>query len=172
MMSRDLFKAINDQINAELWSAYLYLSMSMDCEAKGYKGIANWFYVQFQEEQDHARIFMNYLNSSDEKVQLIPIAEVQTEWDTVLDMYKDTLNHEKKVTAMINNIAAIADKDRDYASINRIAWFIDEQVEEEEAARDMIAAFEAVEGNKYGMYMLDKELAARTYVAPSPLAAE
>ena len=171
-MSRELFKAINDQINAELWSAYLYLSMSMDCEAKGYKGIANWFYVQFQEEQDHARIFMNYLNSRDEKVVLLPIAEVQTEWDSVLDMYKDTLNHEKKVTAMINNIAAIAEKDRDYASINRIVWFIDEQVEEEEAAREMITTFEAVEGNKYGMYMIDKELATRTYVAPSPLAAE
>ena len=172
MMSRELFKAINDQINAELWSAYLYLSMSMDCEAKGYKGIANWFYVQFQEEQDHARIFMNYLNSRDEKVVLLPIAEVQTEWDSVLDMYKDTLNHEKKVTAMINNIAALAQQDHDYASINRIVWFIDEQVEEEEAAREMITTFEAVEGNKYGMYMIDKELATRTYVAPSPLAAE
>ena len=171
-MSRELFKAINDQINAELWSAYLYLSMSMDCEAKGYKGIANWFYVQFQEEQDHARIFMNYLNSRDEKVVLLPIAEVQTEWDSVLDMYKDTLNHEKKVTAMINNIAALAQQDHDYASINRITWFIDEQVEEEEAAREMVTTFEAVEGNKYGMYMIDKELAARTYVAPSPLAAE
>lgn len=172
MMSRALYKAINDQINAELWSAYLYLSMSMDCEAKGYKGIANWFHVQFQEEQAHARIFMNYLNSRDEKVVLLPIAEVQTEWDTVLDMYKDTLAHEKKVTAMINNIAAIAEQDRDYASINRITWFIDEQVEEEESAREMISTFEAVEGNKYGMYMIDKELAARTYVAPSPLAAE
>ena len=171
-MSRELYNAINDQINAELWSAYLYLSMSMDCEAKGYKGIANWFYVQFQEEQDHARIFMNYLNSRDEKVVLLPIAEVKTEWDSVLDMYKDTLNHEKKVTAMINNLAAIAQQDRDYASVNRIVWFIDEQVEEEEAAREMITTFEAVEGNKYGMYMLDKELAARAYVAPSPLAAE
>ena len=171
-MSRELYNAINDQINAELWSAYLYLSMSMDCEAKGYKGIANWFYVQFQEEQDHARIFMNYLNSRDEMVVLLPIAEVKTEWDSVLDMYKDTLNHEKKVTAMINNLAAIAQQDRDYASVNRIVWFIDEQVEEEEAAREMITTFEAVEGNKYGMYMLDKELAARAYVAPSPLAAE
>jgi ferritin len=144
----------------------------MDCEAKGYKGIANWFYVQFQEEQDHARIFMNYLNSRGEKVVLLPIAEVKTEWDSVLDMYKDTLNHEKKVTAMIHNLAAIAQQDRDYASVNRIVWFIDEQVEEEEAAREMITTFEAVEGNKYGMYMLDKELAARAYVAPSPLAAE
>lgn len=171
-MSRNLFKAINDQINAELWSAYLYLSMSMDCEAKGYKGIANWFYVQFQEEQAHARIFMNYLNSRGEKVELLPIAEVKTEWDSVLDMFKDTFNHEQKVTSLINNIAAIAEQDRDYATVNRIAWFIDEQVEEEESAREMISTFEAVEGNKYGMYMLDKELATRAYVAPSPLAAE
>lgn len=172
MLSSNLYKAINEQINAELWSAYLYLSMSMDCQAKGYNGIANWFYVQFQEEQAHARIFMNYLNSRDAKVELLPIAEVRTSWDSVLDMFKQTLEHEKKVTGLINNIAAIANEDRDYASINRITWFIDEQVEEEESAREMIATFEAVEGNKYGMYMLDKELAARTYVAPSPLAAE
>ena len=172
MLSSNLYKAINEQINAELWSAYLYLSMSMDCQAKGYNGIANWFYVQFQEEQAHARIFMNYLNSREAKVELLPIAEVRTLWDSVLDMFKQTLEHEKKVTGLINNIAAIANEDRDYASINRITWFIDEQVEEEESAREMIATFEAVEGNKYGMYMLDKELAARTFVAPSPLAAE
>lgn len=169
MLSNNLSKAINDQINAELWSAYLYLAMSMDCEAKGYKGIANWFYVQFQEEQAHARIFMNYLNSRDVKVELLPIAEVQTSWTSVLEMFEHTLQHEKKVTSLINNLAAIANEDRDYASINRITWFIDEQVEEEESAREMIAAVEAVEGNKYGMYMLDKELAARVYTPASPL---
>ena len=172
MLSQNLYKAINDQINAELWSAYLYLSMSMDCEAKGYKGIANWFYVQFQEEQAHARIFMNYLNSVDAKVELLPIAEVKTSWDSVLDMFKQTLEHEKKVTGMINNIAFIANEDKDYAAINRINWFIDEHVEEEESAREMITTFEAVEGNKYGMYMIDKELATRVYNVPSPLAAE
>lgn len=172
MLSSNLYKAINEQINAEMWSAYLYLSMSMDCQAKGYNGIANWFYVQFQEEQAHARIFMNYLNSVDAKVELLPIAEVRTSWDSVLDMFKQTLEHEKKVTAMINNIAAIANADKDYAAINRINWFVDEQVEEEESAREMITTFEAVEGNKYGMYMIDKELAARTYAAPSPLATE
>ena len=170
MLSQNLYKAINDQINAELWSAYLYLSMSMDCEAKGYKGIANWFYVQFQEEQAHARIFMNYLNSVDAKVELLPISEVKTSWDSVLDMFKQTLEHERKVTGMINNIAAIANADKDYAAINRINWFIDEQVEEEESAREMITTFEAVEGNKYGMYMIDKELATRVYNVPSPLA--
>ena len=172
MLSSNLYNAINEQINAELWSAYLYLSMSMDCQAKGYNGIANWFYVQFQEEQAHARIFMNYLNSVDAKVELLPIAEVRTSWDSVLDMFKQTLEHEKKVTAMINNIAAIANADKDYAAINRINWFVDEQVEEEESAREMITTFEAVEGNKYGMYMIDKELATRVYNVPSPLAAE
>jgi len=144
--------------------------MSMDAETKGYKGVANWFYVQFQEEQDHARIFMNYLNSVDAKVTLLPIDEVPATWDNVLAMFKQTLEHEKKVTSLINNLAAIANEDRDFASINRLVWFIDEQVEEEENARDMITAVEAVEDNKYGMYMLDKELAARTYTTPSPLA--
>ena len=169
-LSNKLHEAINAQINAELWSAYLYLAMSMDAESKGLKGVANWFYVQYLEEQDHARIFMNYLNSRDAKVLLQPIAEVPTEWSSVLAMFTQTLEHEKKVTALINNLAAIAHEDRDFASTNRLVWFIDEQVEEEENAREMIAAVEAVEGNKYGMYMLDKELATRTYTTPSPLA--
>ena len=170
MISQNLHNAINAQINAELWSAYLYLSMSLDAETKGYKGVANWFYVQFQEEQAHARIFMNYLNSRDAKVELQPIEAVPTAWNSVLDMFQQTLQHEKKVTALINNLAFIANEDRDFASINRLVWFIDEQVEEEESAREMIAAFEAVENNKYGMYMLDKELATRVYNVPSPLA--
>ena len=170
MISKRLHDAINAQVNAELWSAYLYLAMSLDAENKGYKGVANWFYVQFQEEQAHARIFMNYLNSRDAKVTLLPIDPVPASWDSVLDMFRQTLEHEKKVTSLINNLAFIANDDRDFASINRLNWFIDEQVEEEESAREMIAAVEAVEGNKYGMYMLDKDLAARTYTAPSPLA--
>ena len=170
MMSQKLKDAINAQINAEIWSAYLYLAMSMDAEAKGYKGVANWFYVQFQEEQDHARIFMNYLNSREAKVELLPIDPVPATWNSVLDMFKQTLEHEKKVTGLIQNLMTIAKEDKDYASENRLIWFIDEQVEEEESARDMIASVEAVEGNKYGMYMLDKELAARVYNPPSPLA--
>ena len=124
MLSQKLHEAINAQINAELWSAYLYLAMSMDAEAKGYKGVANWFYVQFQEEQAHARIFMNYLSSRDAKVTLLPIEEVPATWNSVLDMYKQTLEHEKKVTSLINNLAYIANEDRDFASINRLNWFI------------------------------------------------
>ena len=170
MLSQKLHEAMNAQVNAELWSAYLYLAMSLDAETKVYKGVANWFYVQFQEEQAHARIFMNYLNSRDAKVELKPIEAVPTSWNTVLDMFKQTLEHEKKVTSLINNLAAIANEDRDYASVNRLNWFIDEQVEEEESAREMIGTVGAVEDNKYGMYMLDKELAARVYNVPSPLA--
>ena len=108
MLSKKLHEAMNAQINAELWSAYLYLSMSMDAEAKGLKGVANWFYVQFQEEQDHARIFMNYILSRDAEVKLLPIEEVRTAWTSPLEMFQDTLVHEKEVTAMINNLAAIA----------------------------------------------------------------
>lgn len=170
MLSKQLHDALNAQINAEMWSAYLYLSMSMDAEAKGLKGVANWFYVQFQEEQDHARILMNYILSRDAEVRLQPIAEVRTSWDSPLEMFRDTLEHEQKVTAMINNLAAIAAGDKDYASSNMLVWFIDEQVEEEESAREMIGACEAVEGNKFGLYMLDKELAARTYTQAAPLA--
>ena len=171
MLSEKLHAAINEQINAELWSAYLYLSMSMDAEAKGYKGVANWFYVQWLEEQDHARILMNYLNSRDCKVELKPIKEVRTEWNTILEMFQETLRHEKVVTSLINNLAAIAAEDKDFASSNMLVWFVNEQVEEEESARDKIFAVEAVEGNKYGMYQLDKELASRVYTQASPLAA-
>ena len=170
MLSEKLHAALNEQINAELWSAYLYLSMSMDAEAKGLKGVANWFYVQWLEEQDHARILMNYINSRDGKVCLKPIEPVRTEWDSVLEMFQETLKHEKVVTGLINNLAAIAAEDRDFASSNMLVWFVDEQVEEEESARDMNFAAESVEGDKYGMYQLDKELAARTYTQASPLA--
>jgi ferritin len=113
---------------------------------------------------------MNYLNSRDAKVELLPIDPVPATWNSVLDMFKQTLEHEKKVTGLIQNLMTIAKEDKDYASENRLIWFIDEQVEEEESAREMIASFEAVEGNKYGMYMLDKELASRVYNVPSPLA--
>ena len=170
MLSTKLHAAINEQINAELWSAYLYLSMSMDAEAKGLRGVANWFYIQWLEEQDHARILMNYLNSRDAKVALKPIKPVQTEWSSILEMFQETLRHEKVVTSMINNLAAIAAEDKDFASSNMLVWFINEQVEEEESARNKIFAVESVEGNKYGMYQLDKELATRVYTQASPLA--
>ena len=161
--------ALNGQINAELWSAYLYLSMSMDAENKGMKGTAHWFYVQWMEEQDHAHILMNYLNACDAKVELKPIAKVDTAWKSPVDMYKDAYAHEQKVTEMFHNLAVLANEEKDFATANRLVWFVDEQVEEEQECRDIIAAFEMVAGDKAGTYMLDGHLGARSYKKASPL---
>ena len=169
MISKRLEDAINAQINAELWSAYLYLAMSMDAEAKGHKGVANWFYVQFREEQDHARIFMNYLNSRDARVVLKPIEGVETEWATALDAFKDTLKHEKVVTGLINDLYFLAEEERDPATRSMLQWFVDEQVEEEETAQQFIDKYVMIGDNGYGLYEMDKELATRTYSAPAPL---
>lgn len=169
MISERLTKAINQQINAEMWSAYLYLSMAQDVHAKGFKGIANWYNVQFQEEQAHAAILINYLHSQDVKVVLTPIAAVQTEWDSVLAAFEDTLTHEKKVTAMINNLCDIAEEDHDRAAQNLLAWFIDEQVEEEENARELIFQAKMVDGDNASMLVLDSKLGKREYHAPSLL---
>ncbi len=169
MLSKKIEEAINLQINAEMWSAYLYLSMSMNAEAAGYKGVANWFYIQFQEEQAHARIFMNYLNSRGAAVVLAPIDAVKTSWETNCAAFKDTLEHEQKVTAMINNIAFLAHEERDFATLNMINWFIDEQVEEEESVNDIINTLEMLGDSKNGFYTFDKELAARVYTAPAQL---
>ena len=170
MLSEKLCKAINAQINAEMWSAYLYLSMSVDAAARGQKGIANWFMVQFQEEQAHAQIMMNHILSRGNEVVLAPIDAVQTNWASALEMYKDTLTHEKKVTSLITNLYEVALEEKDYAAQNMLKWFIDEQVEEEESAKEIIDQLEAVEGNKYGLLMIDKDLATRVYNVPSPLA--
>ncbi|MBR2618823.1 MAG: ferritin [Paludibacteraceae bacterium] len=170
MLTKKMEAALNAQINAELWSAYLYLSMSMHFENASYNGTANWFAVQFKEEQDHATILMNYVNAHDGKVTLMPIAEVPTEWDSIIDAFKHTLEHEKKVTAMINDLYTLAVQENDYASQSMLKWFIDEQVEEEETARNYIDDLKKNGDHGYGLYMFDKELAARTYATPAPLA--
>lgn len=170
MLSKKIEEAINAQINAEFWSAYLYLSMSMHFANEGYNGIANWYAVQFKEEQDHATIFMNYVNSRGGKVTLAPIAAVETAWKSPVAAFQDTLEHEQKVTAMINDLYALAVEKKDYATQNMLQWFINEQVEEEETAANYIDALKKIGDNGYGLYMFDKELAARTYAAPAPLA--
>lgn len=169
MINNELTQAINDQINAEFWSAYLYLSMSMHFANAGYPGIANWYAIQFKEEQDHATIFMNYLNSRGEKVVLQPIKEVPNTWETPLAAFQATLDHERVVTSLINNLAEIAVRTKDFATQNMLQWFINEQVEEEETAQGYIDALKMIGDNGYGLYMFDKELAARTYSTPSPL---
>ena len=110
MISKQIQDAINTQINDELWSAYLYLSMSMDAESKGLRGVANWMFVQWKEEQDHARILQQYMIEQNARVVLQPITEVPTKWNSLASMFKDTLSHEKGVTKSINKIATMAVK--------------------------------------------------------------
>ena len=161
--------ALNAQINAEMWSAYLYLSMAAYCHNEGFTGMANWFQVQFKEEQDHAMILLNYLQSRGGRVLLAPIAAVETEWASPLAAFQHTLEHEGKVTAMINNLMALAVEEKDFALQSRLNWFVDEQVEEEENATDLVNKFRMVGDNGYGLYQLDQELAARVYTQASPL---
>ena len=144
--------------------------MSANFAVKGNPGFANWFNIQFKEEQDHAQIFIKYLLSRGGKVVLSPIEAVKTEWESPLDAYKDTLEHEKKVTSMINNLYALASAENDYATQSMLKWFIDEQVEEEETAQGLIDSLTMIKDNGFGIYMLDKELSARTYTQAAPLA--
>ena len=170
MLSKKVEEALNAQINAEMWSAYLYLSMAAYCHSEGQSGMASWFEVQFQEEQDHAKILFNYVNSRDGRVILRPIEAVPSEWKNMLDVYEYTLAHEQKVTALINELYAIATEEKDFATQSKLQWFIDEQVEEEENAQTIIDNLKMIKDNGYGLYMLDKELGARTYVQAAPLA--
>lgn len=170
MLSKKVEDALNAQVNAELWSAYLYLSMAHNFEADGKPGIANWFKVQFKEEQAHAEIFMNYINARGGRVWLKAIDAVDTEWATPLDAFKATLAHEQTVTSLINDLYALAEAERDYATREMLNWFISEQVEEEESAQELIDKFTLIGNDGMGIYMLDQELAARTYNVPSPLA--
>lgn len=169
MINEKMQKAINDQINAEFWSAYLYLAMSVDAESKSFKGLANWFYVQFLEEQDHARIFQNYMNSVGAKVVLQPLAEVPSEWRSPVEMFKDTLSHERKVTGMIVKLVELAIEEKDYATLSRLQWFIDEQVEEEDSALFYLTEFERAGRDFCVIHRLDEEMGGREYAKASAL---
>jgi len=169
MLNKKIQDALNEQINAELWSAYLYLSMGAYCYSIGRAGAANWYEIQFQEEQDHAKILFNYVVSRGGRVELKPIAAVQQEWKSLLDCVEATLAHEQKVTALINNLFALTLEENDFATQSRLKWFIDEQVEEEENAQEIIDRLKLVGDDGYGLYMLDKELGARTYTQTAEL---
>lgn len=169
MINNKIQDAINAQINAEFWSAYLYLSMAMHFEAEGRPGVANWFKIQWQEEQAHAQIFINYLNQRGGRVELKAIDAVPTTWASPLDAFKHTLEHEQKVTSLINALYALAEQEHDYATRDRLNWFVTEQVEEEDNCRTLIDKFSMIGDNGMGLYMLDQELGARVYNAPSAL---
>lgn len=170
MMKKSIEDALNAQINWEFWSGYLYLSMSCYFESAGRPGAANWFRIQFQEELAHAQIFINYVNARGGRVVLQPIQGVPEKWDNEIDAFRCTLEHEQKVTSLINELYALAEKEHDYATREKLNWFIAEQVEEEENARTLLDNYTLIGDNGNGIYQLDRELAARVYNVPAPLA--
>ncbi len=143
--------------------------MSAYCYDNGYNGVANWYQVQFKEEQDHAMILFNYVISRGGRVTLKPIEAVPTQWDSLLNSFEETLKHERIVTGLINDLYTLALQESDYATQSMLKWFIDEQVEEEETALDIINNLKMIKDNGYGLYMLDKELSGRTYKTAAPL---
>lgn len=164
MLNSRVQNAINEQINAEIWSAYMYLSMSSYFASEGLNGFANWMRVQWQEELSHAMKFFDYLAERGVQPILKPIAEVPSKWNSALHVMEETLKHERHVTALINNIMDIAIEEKDHATKSMLNWFIDEQVEEEANAQELIDSLKLFEGKGHGLFMLDKELKTRTFV--------
>lgn len=171
MLNEKIEKALNEQINAEMWSAYLYLSMAAFCHKNGQPGMAKWLKYSFRKNRTTPKILFNYIVQRNGAVTLKPIDAVPTEWKSVLDVFESTLEHEQKVTSLINNLFALTHEVNDYATQSMLKWFIDEQVEEEENAQNIIDNLKMIKDNGYGIYMLDKELGVRTYTQAAPLAA-
>jgi len=167
MINQKLEKAINEQINAELYSAYLYLSMGAYFEEQGLAGFANWMRVQFEEEQFHGLKFFDYLAERGGRVQLDAIESPETEWANPVAVFEEVLKHERHVTSLINNLIDISIEERDHASKSFLNWFIDEQVEEEATAETILSQLKLVEGDGRGLLMLDKDLAGRVFTPPT-----
>ena len=171
-MDSKVYELINDQINKELYSGYLYLSFADYYEAEGLKGFANWYKIQAQEERDHALIFRQYLLDNDCPVKLLAIAQPDKEFVDLMGPLEAALEHEKYVTSLINGIYAAADEVKDYRTMQFLKWFIDEQLEEEANASEMISNMKLFGDDPKGLYALDREYLGRAYSVPSPLAGE
>jgi len=164
MLTPKMEKALNEQINAEIWSAYFYLSMSSYFESKNLSGFANWMKIQWQEELSHANKFFDYINERGGRVILKPIAEVKTEWKDAVEVFQETLEHERHVSGLINNLVNIALEEKDHATNNVLQWFVSEQVEEESGVEDILNQLIMIDGFGHGILMLDREFKTRTFV--------
>lgn len=158
MINAKMVTALNEQINAELWSGYLYLSMSYDMDDKGFPGISKWFAEQAHEEFEHATRIAKYLTERDAKVLMKPIAEVRQEWNSPKDAYEDTLMHEKKVTALIRKLMDKAIELKDYETQNMLQWFIEEQIEEEDTPRQLLQTLNMIENDAAALFIFDSKL--------------
>ncbi len=167
MLNKKIEEAINKQINAELWSGYLYLSMAAYFEDENLPGFANWMKIQYEEEVSHAMKFFDYVNERGGRVILQPIDKVDTEWDNPVHAFEDTLDHERKVTGLINNLVDLSREENDHATFNMLQWFVEEQVEEEASAEDILNKLKMIDGKGHGLLMMDKELGARTFTPPA-----
>ena len=158
---------LNEQINKELYSAYLYLDMANFYNRKGLDGFSNWYEIQAKEEQDHAMLMYQYLHNNDETVTLEAIAKPDKTFETLMDPLKAGLEHERYVTSLINTIYAAAQEVNDFRTTQFLDWFIKEQGEEEKNSMDLITKMELFGDDARSLYMLNSELAARVYSAPS-----
>jgi ferritin len=159
--------ACNKQINAELFSSYLYLSMSSYFESQNLPGMANWMRVQAQEETTHAMKFFDFVNERRGRVVLTGIGSPKTEWASPLEVFEDAFKHECGISARINSIVDIAIAENDHATRAFLEWFVTEQVEEEATADEVVSKLKMFGDNKMGLAMLDKELGGRTFNPPA-----
>ena len=167
MLSEKLLNELNKQIKYELESAHYYVAMEAYFDSNDLPGFAHFFKVQAEEERFHAQKFYNFVYEMDKDVELTPLELVGKKFDSCVDVFKKALEHEKFVTSRIYELMEIAEEEREYATQSMLKWFIDEQVEEENTMKDMIVKVKRVENSPNGLYMLDKELAGRTFTPPA-----
>lgn len=164
MLKKRLEQELNNQLNAELYSAYLYLSMSAYLATINLQGFSNWMKVQFEEEQAHAMKLYSYILDRGGRVILSQIEAPKTEWNGIIDIFEDVLAHEQKVTELINNLVDASMEEKDHASVSYLQWFVNEQVEEEAGVSDILDQLKLIEGKGSGLFMLDREAKQRVFV--------
>ena len=166
MIDKKMERALNSQINEELYSAYLYFAMAADFESKNWMGMSSWMKIQAQEEMGHALKLYNWINERGGKAVFDAIAKPDSSWDTPLDAFSGAYDHEQHITSCFYDLVKTAREVGDIATEIFLQWFVTEQVEEEANASDIVAEIKKLKDSPHGMVMLDKELAARTIAAP------
>ena len=167
MVSEKMQDALNGQLNAELYSAYLYASMSAYFESVNLSGFANWMRIQVQEETVHAYKFYSFINERDGRVVLSAIEAPPTDWDSPLAAFEAAYQHEQKVTGLINDLVNLAVSEGDHATNIFLQWFVTEQVEEEASANEVIQKLKLIGDAKGGLFMLDREMGQRVFTPPT-----
>lgn len=167
MLNKKMEEALNKQLNAELYSAYLYYSMSAYFEAEDLQGCAHWMRLQALEEMTHVSRFFDFINDRGGRVLMQPVEGPETNWESPTAVFKATLEHEGTVTGLINKLVDLSLELSDHATNNFLQWFVGEQVEEEATADEILTKMKRVESSPGGLFQLDAELGARTIVLPS-----